>query len=137
MTLLGMKSLLTLKQEIGCHYIECVLTQVFEQQCLFQNNHNRSIWELCIWGEKNPAPSDLGCMLCRRLTQVMAVTSLLLKSIDPIDHSFTNPLLLIPTVLSVFLSFTILPKFIFPYLYGLYCSCYSAVRSALLNEPSN
>lgn len=88
-------------------------------------------------GRKNLPPSDLGCMLCRSLTWVMAVTSLLLKSIDPIDHSFTNPLLLIPTVSSVFLSFTILPKFIFPYLYGLYCSCYSAVWSALLNDPSN
>lgn len=38
--------------------------------------------------------------MCRRLTWVTAVTSMLLRFIDPIDHSFPNPLLLISTVLS-------------------------------------
>lgn len=71
--------------------------------------------------QRNPPPSDPGCTWYKRLTWVMAVTSLLSTSNDLTDHPFSNILFLLLAVLSVFLSLTILPKFIFPYLYSLCC----------------
>lgn len=57
---------------------------------------------------RNLSPSHLGHTLCRRLTWVMAVIYLFLKSIDPIDHSF-------PSHTHCFVSLSLLNFFLNPF----------------------